>query len=225
MPGREIPLVNGEIYHVLNRGVASQPIFNNKKDYRRFLNLIVYYQNKRVSPRFSKFLSLSVERRAKILDELAKQRNLLIELLAYCLMPNHFHLLLRQAESEGISKFLGDITNSYTRYYNVKNKRLGPIVQGKFKAVRVETDEQLVHVVRYIHLNPYSSFIVKKLDEITSYPYSSLAQYLKLTKNQIVSKEEILSYFRTLKSFREFTFDQAGYQRDLQKLKHLTFEK
>ena len=76
-----------------------------------------------------------------------------MEIICYCLMPNHLHLLLRQLMDGGISKFMSNFANSYTRYFNTKSKRKGPVFEGKFKAKRIETDEQLLHLSRHIHLN------------------------------------------------------------------------
>ncbi|MBI4991308.1 transposase [Candidatus Gottesmanbacteria bacterium] len=225
MPGRNIPLVSGEYYHIFNKGVAGQPVFNGKRDYQRFLETMSYYQNKNPSVRYSKFLTLSVEERNKILESLSKQHNFIVKFISYCLMPNHFHLLLQQTENNGIAKFTSNLTNSYTRYFNVKSKRLGPLFQGKFKAVRIEDDEQLLHVTRYIHLNPYTSYVIKTFDELVDYPYSSLGEYLKLRKAGLVSKKQVLSHFKSLKSFKEFTLNQANYQRELQNIKHLILEK
>lgn len=224
MPGREIPLITEEFYHVFNKTIASQPAFCTKRDYKRFLETIFYYQNKTTPVRYSKFLILSTKEREGILESLKKQKNFMVEFISFCLMPNHFHLLLQQLEDSGISKFCSNLTNSYTRYFNVKNKRKGPLFQGKFKAVRIETDEQLLHVTRYIHLNPYTSYVVKTLEELATYPYSSLSEYLKLRKEKTVDKEQVLCHFKTLKSFKSFTFNQADYQRKLEHIKHLTFE-
>lgn len=224
MPGREIPLVNGEIYHVFNRGIANQPVFSDKRDSQRFLDLMDYYRNKTVPVRYSYFLVSSPENRKKIIKDLTKNKNLLVKLLCFCLMPNHFHLLLKQATTSGISKFLSNLTNGYTRYFNTKTQRVGPLFQGKFRAIRIETDEQLSHIARYIHLNPFSSFVIKKIDGLADYPYSSLREYLKLRSDYELDKDLILGQFKTFKNFKDFTFDQANYQRQLQKIKHLTLE-
>lgn len=225
MPGRTILLISGEIYHVFNKGLTGQPIFTNKRDYQRFFETIIFYQNKNTPMRYSKFLILSGEEREKILENLIKRHDSSVELICYCLMPNHFHLLLRQNENNGISKFIGDLTNSYTRYFNVKNKRHGPLFQGKFKAVRIEDDDQLLHVSRYIHLNPYTSYVVKNIKEISVYPYSSFSEYLKQTKDSSINHEPVLSNFKTKKSFMKFTFDRADYQKELGNIKHLALEK
>lgn len=224
MPGRDIPLVSQEIYHVVNRGIASQPVFTNKRDYQRFLETMNYYQNEEVSIRYSKFLILSVEERNRILNDLIKKRNFIVDLISFCLMPNHFHILLRQIEDNGIAKFIANLTNSYTRYFNTKNKRVGPLFQGKFKAVRIENDKQLLHTTRYIHLNPYTSYLVKNIEGIITYPYSSLAEYLKLETRRRINRDLVLAHLKSLQVFRKFHFDQADYQRNLQNIKHLTLE-
>lgn len=115
----------------------------------------------------------------------------------------------------GISKFMSNFANSYTRYFNTKSKRKGPVFEGKFKAKRIETDEQLLHLSRYIHLNPHSSFVVKNLKELESDPYSSFPEYIQETDTSFCNKEIILGHFWDTVSYKEFVFDQADYQREL----------
>lgn len=224
MPGRTVPLITDQIYHVLNRGVASQPMFLTQWDYSRAIEIIFYYQNQNLPLRYSFFRRLPVKQRTEILDQLKKRADFLVEIIAYCLMPNHFHLVLKQIKDGGISTFMSNLSNSYTRYFNTKNKRIGPLLQGKFKAVRVETDEQLFHLSRYIHLNPYSSYVIKSLRKLESYPYSSLSEYLGLTKSKNCHKEIVLDNFKDPTSYKKFVFDQADYQRMLQEIKQLTLE-
>jgi len=225
MPGRNIPLVTNEIYHTLNRGVASQPVFLNKRNYQRFLETIFYYQNKELPLSYSAFLELSRERKEELLRRLKEKAQFLVEIIAFCLMPNHFHLLLKQIEENGISVFMSKLCNSYTRYFNTIQKRVGHLFQGKFKAVRIETEEQLLHVCRYIHLNPYSSYIVKNLKDLEVYPYSSLPEYLALQKTDFCQKEIVLAQFKNPADYKKFVFDQADYQRRLEQIKYLTLEK
>lgn len=224
MPGREIPLVTNEIYHVINRGAGSQSIFLNQKDCLRGLETIFYYQNKNPSPRYSFFLRLPSQQRKEILNRLQAKKDFLVEIIAFCLMPNHLHLLLKQIQDGGISIFMSNFANSYTRYFNTRQKRIGPLFQGKFKAVRVETDEQLIHLSRYIHLNPYSSYLVKTIEEIKKYPYSSFSEYVDLKKPGRCAKEIVLENFKDFSSYKQFVFDQADYQRRLQEIKHLALE-
>ena len=100
----------------------------------------------------------------------------IVDIGAYCLMPNHFHILLQQLQDNGISTFVRKLLNSYTRYFNTKNERIGPLFQGQFKAVRVESDEQLLHLTRYIHLNPLVGYVVK---DLRNFEWSSYLDYIK----------------------------------------------
>lgn len=159
------------------------------------------------------------------MDSLRQENDKLVELICFCLMPNHLHLLLSQKKDNGISKFMANLQNSYTRYFNTKHERIGPLMQGQFKAVLIEDDEQLLHVSRYIHLNPYSSFIVKDLTDLEKYPWSSLPEYLGIVSTSICNKQVILSYFKSVEDYKKFVFDQADYQRKLEKIKHLILEK
>ncbi len=223
MPGRDIPLITHEIYHVFNRGVAAQPTFLNKRDFLRAQEILFFYQHQKLPFRYSKFLTLSHGVRQDILKSLTIQNELLVEIIAFCLMPNHFHLLLKQRTDNGISKYLSNFTNSYTRYLNTKNKRSGPLFQGKFKAIRVETNEQLMHLSRYIHLNPYSTYLVKTINDLENYQFSSLPEYLGNTFNNFCAKSIILDHFNKL-PYKQFIFDQADYQRNAYQIKHMTLE-
>lgn len=135
-------------------------------------------------------------------------------------MPNHFHFLLRQIKDGGISKLIGNFTNSYTRYINTKQERAGPLFTGKFKSVRIETQQQLLHVSRYIHLNPYTSFVVKDTEGLRQYPYSSFPEFIGKTDSQLCMKEDILAGFKNPKQYEQFVLDQADYQRTLGQIKH-----
>lgn len=222
MPIRVIPLVNGEYYHVYNRGVASQPTFSNQKDYERFLLCLSYYRFKDLQLRLSKLLQVNKDEREKILLDLKKANDKTVDLIAFCLMPNHFHLLLKQISDGGISKFMKQITDGYTRYFNTKHQRVGPLFQGAFKAVRVETDEQLLHLTRYIHLNPLVSLVVRG-EYFTNYPWSSFKSYLD-GKSDEVNPTPILAHFKSPKDYLKFVMDQVSYGKELERIKHLTLE-
>ena len=222
MPKRETPLVDDHYYHIFNRGVDSRPIFLNsgKKDYERFIKLMNYYRFNNYPGSYSKFVEMPREEKEEILMSLEKEDKTQVEIICFCLMPNHFHFLLKQREDNGILNFLTNLENSHTRYFNKKNERVGPLFQGRFKAVLVETEEQLLHLSRYIHLNPYSAAIVKDLDELVFYPWSSLGQYLDRQKG-FCQTDTVMSYFKDFQTYQEFLFDQAGYQRELEMIKHL----
>lgn len=223
MPGRIVPLVKGQTYHIFNKGIASQPTFLDRRDYGRALDIIFYYQN--ICPPFSysRFLGLSTEERAYILENLKQKREFLVEIITYCLMPNHFHFLLKQVVDNGISKFMGNFINSYTRFFNTKHERSGQLYSGRFKAVRIETDMQLLHVSRYIHLNPYTSYVVKTLHDLETYPYSSFNDYINQRESDPGSKGIILDHFKK-QSYKQFVFDQAEYQKTLGHIKHLVLD-
>ena len=224
MPGRKIPIVTGEIYHVVNRGIASQPTFTNGRDYQRMLMLLPYYRFASPPFKLSKFLTFPKSRQVEILQEMQENGQPLVDIIAYCLMPNHFHLVLKQISDESIAKFVSDVSNGYTRYFNTKYERKGPIFQGKFKAVRVEGEEQLLHLSRYVHLNPFSSYIVKAENELEDYPYSSFSEYVRETSGGFCQKQPVLSHFETPNAYRDFILDRADYQRELQDIKHLTLD-
>ncbi len=224
MPGRNLPLVTTQIYHIFNRGTASIPIFLGQKDYERATETILYYQNINTSLRLSFLKRLPIKERTDILMNLRDKQEFLVEIISLCLMPNHIHLLVKQLLDNGISIFMSNFSNSYTRYFNTNQLSFGHIFQGKFKAVRIETDEQLIHVSRYIHLNPYTSYIVKKIDDLLKYPYSSLPEYLNLASTNYYKKDLVLSHFSTIDKYKKFIFDQADYQRELNKIKHLALD-
>lgn len=224
MPGRKVPLINDQIYHVLNRSISRQPAFVSKRDFERALEITRYYQNQNIPMRYSRFLTLSNDRRREVLESLAKEEHFLVEIISYCFMPNHFHFILKQISDGGISQFMKNWTDSYTRYFNVKNKRNGPLFQGRFKAVRVESNEQLLHLSRYIHLNPYSSFVVKTPEELEAYPYSSFLEHLGKSQFSLCNKEIIQEQFKNSQNYKAFVLDQADYQKRLEKIKHLLLE-
>ena len=224
MPGRLTPLVTGEIYHVFNRGIDGRTTFSAKKEFERSKELLRFYQWSGLSVRYSVFGEWDTVRQVDFFKKIRSKSKPLVGILAYCLMPNHFHLLVRQEIDGGISKFLSNFQNSYTRYFNTKNRRIGSLFLDQFKGVRIEEENQLLHVSRYIHLNPFTSFVVRTLDELETYPWSSLREYLGSDTTQICQKQMLLGLIKRKTSFRSFVFDHAEYQRRLAGISHLTFE-
>lgn len=223
MPLRKIPLVNGQVYHIFNRSIDRKPIFVHQRESQRALDTLSFYRFLDIPVRLSYFLAWSDDKKTQLFKELEKNKNYLVKILCFTLMPNHFHLLLLQEKEEGISKFVGQFQNSFTRYLNTKHKRKGHLFEGQFKAVRVETEEQLIHLSRYIHLNSYTSYVVKDTKDLLSYAFSSLMEYLDKTSG-FCDKEIILSQFKGPKEYRKFVLDQADYQRGLERIKHLIIE-
>ena len=207
MPSRPTPFVNDEIYHIFNRGVAKMRIYNNAYDYRRFLRTVLYYQLLGPKPKFSIFMPNSFR----------LNTSKIVKIICYCFMPNHFHFLLKQVEENGITEFVSKLSNSYTKYFNTKNQRVGPVFQGEFKSVHIETNEQLLHVSRYIHLNPIISYVAK---DLKNFKWSSYAEYIGESENALCSKEIILDQFELKKDYEDFTHDQLEYARTLESIRH-----
>ncbi|MCL5439257.1 MAG: transposase [Patescibacteria group bacterium] len=222
MPGRLVPLVTNEIYHVFNRGINRRPTFTNKREYQRATDSIGFYRFTNPPLSLSRFLRLELEKRKETLHIL-ESRDLLIEILSYCLMPNHFHFLLKQKRNNGIAKFLSNFQNSYTRYFNTRHEGDGSLFLDQFKAVRIETDEQFLHVSRYIHLNPYTNYLLNSLTKLEKYPWSSFSSYINKSV-MFVETALLLSFFRSPNEYKRFVFDQADYQRRLKDIEHLIFD-
>lgn len=218
---RRTPLVNGEFYHVFNRGVARAPTFISRAEYKQAMLTLSYYRYAEPPVSLARFKELSQEERQQFLASLQKTEKL-VEIVAFVLMPNHFHFLLKQNQHNGISKFISQFTNSYTRYFNTVNERVGPLFQGVFKSKHIETDEQLIHLSRYIHINPVTSNIVRN-EDVFSYLWSSLPDYLN-GKSSLVWMEPVLAHFKNPQAYKEFVLDHIGYGKELEKIKHLTLD-
>ncbi len=228
MPVRYFPLATGEFYHIFNRGSARQPIFNNKRDYERFVLTFSYYRFNNPPVKLSRFINLPDHLKKELILDLNRKNEKLVDVLCFVLMPNHFHFLLQQLSDNGISTFIRKTNNSWSRYFNTKYNRPGTLFQGVFKAKHIETDEQLLHLSRYIHLNPLTSYVVKDKDFL-SYQWSSLSLYLNNKPNIIpydaVNTKIILTHFSSGNSYKQFVLDQRDYAKQIEKIKHLTFEK
>lgn len=221
MPTRKDPLVTGSTYHIINRGVASMPIFLDERHYQRCLDTLIYYQQESPKIKFSYFS------RQQFLNKNTKQeepKQNLVKIISFCLMPNHFHLLLEQSIDNGISNFMRLFSNSYTHYFNTKNKRIGPVFQGVFKSVLVETEQQLLHLSRYIHLNPFTAGIVKNINSLDKYQYSSYPEFINQTNNHYCQKDIVLSYFKSKNSYMNFVHDHADHQRNLHSIKKVMLD-
>lgn len=192
------------------------PIFNNYYDYKRFIKTFTYYSTGGPKPKLSHFAST-----VTTLDPNKK----IVGVVCFCLIPNHFHFLLLQKGDGGITEFASKVSNSYTKYFNNKNKRIGPLLQGEFKSVHIETIEQLLHLTRYIHLNPLINYVTNNLN---AYPWSSYLEYVGDIDHGICGKEKeiALAQFKSPNLYQQFVLDQEDYARQLELTKHqlLDFE-
>ncbi|OGY10653.1 MAG: hypothetical protein A3A58_03650 [Candidatus Blackburnbacteria bacterium RIFCSPLOWO2_01_FULL_41_27] len=186
-------LVEGR-YHIYNRGVDKRTIFIDDQDYRVFLHILKILLSKPELDEhpLTEITGFIPVRLRLITDTLYKE----IDLIAYCLMPNHFHLFIKQHTINGISKLLSRLTISYVMYFNKKYERQGVLFQGEFKAVLVKDEPYLLHLSRYIHLNPSE---LTGGAPVNRYPYSSYANYLGEKNSEWVRPQEILAYFDNTK--------------------------
>ena len=224
MADKRKPLVNNFIYHIYNRGVAKNDTFIIPGDYEKAIKLIDYYRFSNTPFKYSLLKNLPDSEQIAILNNLKKQNKLRAKILSFTLMPNHFHFTLKQMINNGISKFVADFSNSYTRFINVKNDRVGPLFQGKFKSILIKTDEQLIHLSRYHHLNVYTDGLVYDIDGIINYPYSSIQNYLGNKIYDFVDTHDILSLFKNHQSYKKFVLSNRHHQRELSKIRHLLLE-
>ncbi len=222
MPGRRLIFGIDAYYHVFNRGVARQPTFSVKKDYEQAMLCLQYYLFAKPPMKLSRFKELSVKKSHTFLEDMRESSERLVDVIAFTLMPNHFHILLRQRLEHGIPKYMSQFQNSYTRYFNTKYERIGPIFQGVFKGVHIETMEQLLHVSRYIHLNPVVSFLVNE-KQPENYAWSSLNEYLK-GDSPFLSCHPILDQFKNPEAYRQFIVDQIDYAKRLNEIKHVLID-
>lgn len=224
MPGRFELLLNNNIYHVFNKTINSQLIFNGDNYCKQFVQITKYYRSVKTPVSFSHLKNLEIQSQASIWRKILLKKFYRVEILAFSLMPTHFHFLLRQAKTGGISKFMANTLNSFTRYFNIKNQKIGPLLLPRFKSVKINTDEQLIHVSRYIHLNPYSSGLVSNLEDLKNYSWSSYRQYVEKTdsKYDMCNLKPVLRLFGNDKTrYRNFVLNHADYQKSLEKIKYL----
>ena len=183
---RNLTFAQDEYYHLFNRGNLKQEIFRDDADRARFLFLILSFQSpktkfynvRRFTDTLKRFVQHSVLNKTvhTMHDEIISiTQSRIIDLVCFALMPNHFHLLVREKEEGGISKYMQRVLNGYTKYWNTKYAQSGHLFQGPFQAVRVEDDHQLRYLSAYIHRNPHE--LTEWRGRAWEYPWSSYQDY------------------------------------------------
>lgn len=186
--------------HVYNRGTEKRDIFMEDGDYVRFIHYLFELNNKENCYNLGRTLTKSCSFQQK-------PRELLVEILAFALMPNHYHLILRQKAENGIPIFMQKLGTGHTMFFNSKYKRSGNLFQGRFKAILIDKDEYLIHLLNYIHFNPLklssneggsTSFISEK------YRWSSFLDYIG-EKNfpSVTSREFLLNIFGSEEKYKQ----------------------
>jgi len=202
---RKQKLVPNSIYHIYNRGVEKRTIFIDDNDRLRFVKGLAIFNDKRpITNSDIKFSNLETHLR---------QRKFLVDILAFCLMPNHFHLLLTPRVNNGVTEFMRKVGTGYVNYFNLRHKRVGTLFQGKFKSVLIDNEPQFIHIPYYIHLNPLDimqpnwkeSGIKNRKNAVNfldSYKWSSHSDYRGKESFPFVINKDILS---------DYFVDEDGY--------------
>lgn len=204
----------GEIYHVYTRGVERRTLFRDKNDHERFMQLLLHCLP------VGNIRSYSLALKFKQTPALSEEGKGLVDILSYCLMTNHIHLLLKENIDGGISLYMQRVLNSYAKYFNMSNKRSGSLFTNPFRAAWVDSDEQFLHVTRYIHLNPYTANMI--LDPL-KYEWSSLGECIGTTGPKTCHRR-LLRSMMSGTEYGAFVLDQADYARSLLESEHLLID-
>lgn len=201
---RKVQFANDQYYHVFNRGVDKRKVFTDSKEYERFiLSLILMNDNK--DGMMIKWRNYKESHPNSSLDEFIKlsfsERKKLVEIIAYCCNPNHYHFVLKQVLEKGIEKFMHRVSTGYTKYFNDKHHRSGSLFQGTFKATHINRDGMLLYLTAYVNCNSEIHGIARA----ENYRWCSFPDYLKRGKSDIVNKNIVLEEFNDVYSFKEFS--------------------
>ncbi len=206
-----VPRTNapGEYYHVFNRGARKNPTFHEKSDWLRFLFLLLYMQSplpvsngNRIAKKGSVTEGFGVP--FELQEDILQKR--FVELTSFCLMPNHFHILLKEREKNGIARYMQRVLVGYTMYFNTKYEAAGHVFQGRYETVHVKDNEQLLYLSSYIHRNP-RELPAWKGDKVEHYPYSSLQDYTDKNRwGGLLATDIIAEQFETTpqSNYRDF---------------------
>lgn len=222
---RKVRIALNEHYHIYNRGNNKQIIFLDDKDRIRFLFLVLYFQSPSYFPQVGRFVSYFVKHSVfdienKEIEKMLKARY--AGLVAFALMPNHFHLIVREVQEGGISQYMQRVLDAYTKYFNTKYEKSGHLFQGPYQAVHVNTNEQLLHLTAYIHRNP-TEIKCWHSKEIL-YPWSSYQDYaLKNRWGKLLDLDIVSSQFINGDEYKKFT-ESSGTKENYELDENLLFD-
>jgi putative transposase len=206
----------GEFYHIYSRGVDKRPIFGDLYDYQHFIQLLFRCNGE-----------VPYVARDASLDIFSDTRGeTIVEIGAYCLMPNHFHILIREKVDDGISVFMLKLLTAYSHYFNKKYQRTGTLFESRFKAKHADTDEYLKYLFGYIHLNPVKLIeplwkekgiqnMAQAKDFLEKYEYSSYLDYVSDTSRKwgkIINRDAFPEYFQKTVDFKDFIHDWLTFK-------------
>lgn len=194
-------------YHLYNRGVDKRVIFLDETDRQRFLHAVRLARLSN-SPKLSwlkkqiKIGNISPEDFERLEEKYGPP---LLDIVAYSLMPNHFHFQVKELTENGVTKFFRKLGTSYVMYFNIRHERTGRLFESQYKSVLIETDEQLIHLSRYIHINPFNSSKINiSLEQLRTYPWTSLPDYLGDRKESFCNPSEVMAFFSSPPDYWEF---------------------
>jgi len=196
MAMRKISFANGEFYHVFNRGVDKRDIFSNQDHLDRFfLSMNVFNTPMPIG---------SILENSFIKEPLGSEAPKLVNIIAFCLNPNHYHFILEQVTDDGIKKFMHRVGTGYTNYYNIQKKRSGSLFQGPFRSIHVNSNEYLLHLSVYVNLNNQQSSLGSEAPKLSK---SSWDEYLGKgdTGEYICKKDIVLEQFPTTEKYEKFS--------------------
>jgi len=223
---RKDPFVTGEYYHIYNRGIDKRVIFKLKRDYERFM-MLLYLANSQESFRLDDLLGKQQKTFSEVL--ISGKGEPLVSVGAWCLMINHFHLLVRQEVDGGITKFMKKLGTGYSMFFNIKYQRAGALFGGPFKSKLIGNDDNYMkQLFAYIHLNPleikfkdWENLINKKhpkewKDFLENYNYSSYKDYIKeyRPEGNILKINTFPDYFKEENSFNDFIDGYLSFNKD-----------
>jgi len=221
MPSRFEPFIDKELYHLFSQSIDGKRIFEDDFYCKEFYNRLLYYRSSNATKSYSHLNLISKENYDEIYKEVMLKDSFKISILNYSLMPTHFHLITKQLKDNGITDVLSKTLNSFTRFYNSINNRKGQIFLSDFKAVRITSDEQLMHDSRYLDLNSYSAGLIKDFNKLPDFKWSGYPAYLGMKEDPLIDKSLILGMFgNDIEKYKEFVQDRADYQKSLESIKH-----
>ena len=241
MPSKRPQFIISEFYHIFNRGVEKRNIFQQTSDYFRFIFCLYELNNKKLVVMRDRIDQKEEKERNKNTTSVFS-REPLVEVLAFCLMPNHYHLILRQLVDGGISLFIKKLADSYVGYFNEKYNRkgMGSLFQGRFKALHIENDRQLTILINYIFTNPIELMeknwkkdgvnnIKKTIKFLESYRWSSFLDAIGIKSFPCVTERDFITEFfgssdKIKKSVEDWILYKTELRNGLEKVKDLTLE-
>lgn len=190
---RKQPLVENEYYHIYNRGVDKREIFHDQNDYQRFIQCMKEFNCKNpIGSLYEKYLREKKVSSGDPISTMEIGSPAIVDIVAYCLNPNHFHFILRQLGEKGIEKFMQKVGIGYTMYFNQKYDRSGSLFQGKFKSSHIGSTSQLLRLSVYVNCNSE----IHKIHSAIDYPWCGFSEYINKERSGICKKEIITSQFQ-----------------------------